>query len=86
MLDSASPQLYCLKFSFKSVDISESYARKQRGCFYETGCTQCMYTSRLACRADGIDHCCLRRMLGITGQDHITDVVALVGIAPVNQS
>jgi len=32
-VDSAFPQLYCLKFTFKSVDISTNYARKQKGLF-----------------------------------------------------
>jgi len=33
MLDSAFPQLYCLKFSFKSIEISKSYARKHKEFF-----------------------------------------------------
>ena len=32
-VDSAIPQLYCLKFSFKSIDISKCYARTVKGLF-----------------------------------------------------
>ena len=32
-VNSAFPQLYCLKFSFKSVDIKVCYVRKLSGCF-----------------------------------------------------
>ena len=43
--DSAFPQLYCLKFSFKSVDISKCPARKQKGMFFSE--TQCRPTLNL---------------------------------------
>jgi len=33
-IDSLFPHIYCLKFSFKSGDISKSYARKQKGLFF----------------------------------------------------
>ena len=33
-VDLAFPQLCCPKFSFKPVDISKSYARKQKGLFF----------------------------------------------------
>jgi len=38
-VDSAFPRLYCLKFSFRSVNISKYYVRKLKGFFSETRCT-----------------------------------------------
>jgi len=38
IVNSAFPQLYCLKFSFKSANISRSYARKQDDSFFRSRC------------------------------------------------
>jgi len=44
-VDSALPQLYCLKFSFKLVDISKGYSMRnnERGCFF----MEHMYTNNV---------------------------------------
>ena len=43
--ESVFPQLYSLKFSFKSVDTSKSYARKQKGFFFETRCRPILHVA-----------------------------------------
>jgi len=42
--DSTFPQLYCLKFSLKSVHISKSYARKQKWVFFSEHNAEVAYT------------------------------------------
>jgi len=44
-LESAFHQLWYLKFSFKLVDFSKSYVRKQKQGFFGTHCTLCITTS-----------------------------------------